>query len=295
MQKLCRSGIWLLCLGFACLARFEARADIRIVAGSGSAYALAQRILVSAKGVSLQAISTPVGRCMDAHQPSPRDIQMVFNADVLLLNGAGLEPFADKLVATNQHLKVIDASRNVELQGRGDVKNPHYWLSLSALANSSRAVAADLQRLYPHLGGSIEDSLRQFSEEIAQREHRQRELAAKLGALPVVTLHPALSYLAVELGFRLVEEISLEEGVVSPAQLRHVVDLLRDHSEAYILADSFLPERIKVSFETDFPGRLVVLDGFLPEPLHAGSLLQTIDHNFAAIEKYLAVLARRGA
>jgi len=78
---------------------------------------------------------------------SPSDLAKIARADVLILNGVGLESWLDKGIKTSakQHLRIVDSSRGIDLitgirmRNLAGVKsepdpdaggpNPHIWLS----------------------------------------------------------------------------------------------------------------------------------------------------------------------
>ncbi len=84
-------------------------------------------------------ILIPVGSDPHSYQPAPRDLAEVSNANVVFLNGAGLEQgFLDRLVQNAGKAQVVDVSTGVHLQEitasqaavSGEVQgtDPHVWM-----------------------------------------------------------------------------------------------------------------------------------------------------------------------
>ncbi|HJW65413.1 MAG TPA: zinc ABC transporter substrate-binding protein [Candidatus Bathyarchaeia archaeon] len=85
-------------------------------------------------------VSILVPETVDVHDfdPTPSSIAAVARADVLIYNGAGLEPWISSIVnaADNPNLKLVDSSADIQLlqvplqfQGNNQTYDPHFWLN----------------------------------------------------------------------------------------------------------------------------------------------------------------------
>ena len=76
-------------------------------------------------------VLVPPGASPHTYEPKPSQVAAVARAQVLVLNGAGLEFWADKVVqaAADPALQVVDTSKGLPLldEGHGGA-NPHVWL-----------------------------------------------------------------------------------------------------------------------------------------------------------------------
>lgn len=85
-------------------------------------------------------VSILVPETVDVHDfdPTPSSIASVARADVLIYNGAGLEPWISSIVnaADNPNLKLVDSSADIQLlqvplqfQSNNQTYDPHIWLN----------------------------------------------------------------------------------------------------------------------------------------------------------------------
>jgi zinc transport system substrate-binding protein len=73
----------------------------------------------------------PPGACPHTYELKPSQVRRVAEARLLILNGAGLEYWAKKLIqgAGNAGLRVVDTSQGIPLIDAGaHGANPHIWL-----------------------------------------------------------------------------------------------------------------------------------------------------------------------
>lgn len=57
--------------------------------------------------------------CLHDYQLSVSDMKLLENADVFVINGAGMETFLDKVIKQNSKIKIIEASKGIELLKEG--------------------------------------------------------------------------------------------------------------------------------------------------------------------------------
>src|SRR5574341_1301857 len=66
-------------------------------------------------------VSTIIPPGIEPHdwEPTIQDLQKMQNADMIVINGVGLEPWITKLVSVNPDILVVDASNGISLLEKG--------------------------------------------------------------------------------------------------------------------------------------------------------------------------------
>lgn len=191
-RALCSFVLSVLC-ACACAGHAEA-ARLRIVAAEAVYGDIARQIAgTDAEVVSLMA--NPAG---DPHlyEPGPAAARAVAGADVAIANGAGYEPWFDRLLsASGAPAKVVirvDRLPGV-VQGAQSGNNPHLWVDpASGPALASALVAALAARDPAHAAG--------YRARGAAFEDSTRPLAARVASLRAAfaARHPPLRFAATE-------------------------------------------------------------------------------------------------
>lgn len=123
-----------------CAPAAPAREDtLNIVATTYPTYLAALAVTKDVEGISVSRLDTGSVSCLHDYTLTVNDMKKLSQADVIVINGAGLEEFmSDALAATDAH--VIDCSEGVELlpaTGHYDHDHsgedhghfdPHYWM-----------------------------------------------------------------------------------------------------------------------------------------------------------------------
>jgi manganese/iron transport system substrate-binding protein len=171
----------------------------------------------------------PVGADPHSYQVTPQDLRMLTDADIIFINGLGLEEamalaledFATKTVAVNtgfttiefgpedEHAHEEDEHAHEEDEHHHEGGDPHTWFSVHAVEIWAHNIAHVLSDLDPANADAYEAAADAYTEQL---EDLHTELEALVMQIPaeqrkLVTDHDALGYLAAEYGFEIIGSV----------------------------------------------------------------------------------------
>lgn len=175
----------------------------------------------------------PLGMDPHTYQPAPRDILRVAKADVLVLNGGGIESFVESLLsnAGNHPLQVI-ASQGLDPRpdptGEHPEGDPHFWLDPNQVVAYVENIRLGLVQADPQ---GFQDYNANAEAYIKDLQELDAWIASQVATIPpsrrvLVTNHETLGYFADRYGFSVIG--SIIPGVSSDASpsARQLVDLV---------------------------------------------------------------------
>lgn len=148
-----------------------------------------------------------VGADADAHvfEPAPAQVRAVLEADLVIANGLGFEPWLERLLANGEARGTrIDASKGVVpmtvLEDDQRLVDPHAWQSLGNAEIYVRNITQALVQLVPARAAAFEARRDSWLGRLGALRQR---IAPRLMALPperrrVLTSHDAFGYFAQE-------------------------------------------------------------------------------------------------
>jgi|SRR5919109_749223 zinc transport system substrate-binding protein len=222
---------------------------------------------------------TPAGVEPHDLELSPRDVQAVRSADLVLLLGHGFQPQVEKAAGSGERvLRLLDIPRLRLLPG-----DPHVWLDPVRYALIVRGIGRALHRrraadrLVTRLQ-SLDVDYRRGLSGCARRE--------------IVTSHEAFSYLAQRYGLKEVAITGLSpEAEPTPRRLSHVIDLVRSTHARTIFFERLVSPRIADTVARETGARTAVLDpieGLTPgEERRGDNYFSLMRANLAALRKAL--------
>jgi len=173
-----------------------------------------------------------------AWQPRPHDMRHLARADLVVVNGLGLEGWLGRAVgASGYHGPVVVASRDVTpiLTARG-VPDPHAWHSLANAESYARVIAAALAEAAPRHAEAFHRNLSAFAGKLSVLQELMDNL---LPLIPpesrvVVATHDAFAYLARDYGFRVLALYGSDSAAEPSA--RHLAGIVGEIHAASVKA-----------------------------------------------------------
>ena len=179
-------------------------------------------------GVTVTNMTKPQTGCLHDYQLMTEDMKTLEKADAFVINGAGMESFLDKVVEQRKNLKIIDASKGIELLKDDDEENPHVWLSVTDAILQVKNIAEQLKAADPKHADAYEKNAAAY---IKKLEALKTEMHAELDTVPnkdIVTFHEAFPYFAKEFGLNIISVVEREPGTEpTPAELQETIEQVK--------------------------------------------------------------------
>jgi zinc transport system substrate-binding protein len=201
-------------------------------------------------GDHVQVITlVPPGASPHTFELSPSQVKQVAGARLLVLNGVGLEYWADKLIhsASNPELMVVDTSQGIEILG-GDAGepggNPHIWLDpQNAIMQVRHIQDALIQADLAH-AEEYRVNAERYIHELQTLDQEITDEVATWSKRQFIAFHPAWVYFARRYGLEQAAVIQRSPGrEPSPAEVAHIIEMARRIGAKAIFTEAqFSPE-----------------------------------------------------
>jgi len=203
------------------------------------------------------------------YEPTARDMKAVARATLLVVNGAGLDFWVEKLKsAASDNMVELDTSAILEEEGlllSGDEHeggvNPHYWLDPVLAQMQVEAIAAALVAADP---GNKESYLGNAADYVAELKSLDAEIkneTQSFSSREFITFHPAWTYFARRYG--LVEAAVIEEAPgkepTTKEQMR-IIDLVKELNVKVIFAEPQFSTKVADTIADGSGAKVLLLD-----------------------------------
>ena len=237
----------------------------RVTASFYPMYDLASKVMGDEGTV---ALLIPNGTEPHGWEPSATDMRELAGTDLLIMNGAGMEPWSDDLLARlgDDAPKAVVTSEGLELltpdaytvapdhhhdddahahddHDYGDI-DPHVWLSPMNAKHQMRAIADALIDQYPDHADRFEANYAEHAEELDSLDD---EFKAALGDLPdgrIFVAHEAYGYLARDYGFKQTGITGIFADEEPDAKrMAAIVDAVKDSGAKVIFTETLIDSK----------------------------------------------------
>lgn len=282
----------------------------RVLCTTFPVYLFAREAAQNARGIKVELLIKASLGCPHDYNPSPADMERISTADILIVNGLGLEEFLESaLKVAKPGLKTIVASDGLTPLTDGDEEskphdeleadhhhqagghhhegpNPHVFASPRLAAHMVGRIADELSAADPAQADLYQENARKAQARYQALADQFKALGREAAGAGVVTEHDTFSYLARDMNLKIVGHIQALAGAApSAARLSSLVKNIRQLGPAAILMDpdGDLKLAETLALETKLP--VVVFD-----PVAAGPENPPLDYYDQAMTKNLLVL-----
>lgn len=264
----------------------ETQGEFTVVTSFYPMYILAANIIKDAPGVTLTNLSEPQTGCLHDFQLTPEDMRLLAEADVFIINGGGIESFMEEVAEAYPDLKVIDASKNLELLQEEGEENAHAWMSISDYKIQVNTVAEALALADNKRGDLYRENGRAYGIQLDGLLEEQAALAEETAGRPVVLLHEAYGYVARDYGLRVSEVLNLdEERSVSAGEVAEVLAAIEKQNAACVLAERQYGHELGSALERESGVKVVYLDVLNRGDYRPDSYLTGMQHNIELLRE----------
>lgn len=175
----------------------------------------------------------PPGASPHTYQLQPAQMEFLSDASVLVLNGGGLEFWADKAIgaADNPRLIVVRTTEGVSLLDAGGehrLGNPHIWLDPILAIHQVEEIRDAFVKADPEHASLYEAHAANLVSRLRSLDKQIRAQVKTFKVRQFVAYHPAWVYFARRYGLEeaaVIEESPGKEA--SPAEIRRAIDTVR--------------------------------------------------------------------
>ena len=237
MLSLLLSGLLLLtaCGGGTAATPAPAEDDdtIHILATTYPVYLFTTAVTEGVEGVEVTRLIQEEISCLHDYTLTVNDMKAIEAADVIVMNGVGLEDFMSDALATSD-APVIDCSEGVELlaalghEGHDhDAEyDPHIWMDEGNVSVMLENITKALSDLDPDHVETYEANRAAADAALGYDAEKLSQLSGK----PLITFHDGFQYFARATGLDLLKAIEEEEGAeASAAEIKEIVGLIGEY------------------------------------------------------------------
>jgi zinc transport system substrate-binding protein len=245
-------------------------------------------IVCGVRGVRVISLADSATGCLHDYQLTTRDRAALATAEVLVVNGAGLESFLENCGSSRPGLKIIDASAGIDLLVSGGGTNAHVWVSPSRHIMQIHRIADGLAGWDPVHADLYQKNASAY---IARLEALKRKMDLKLQQIrsrEIITFHEAFPYFADEFKLKVVGVIEREPGSApSAAEMASLIQLVRTTGVKTLFVEPQYPAKVATAISRETGAGLYTLDPVVSGPNSTNAYISIMEQNLAELERGL--------
>ena len=263
---------------------------ITIAASFYPMYIFTLNVAKDIPNVKVIDMTKPTAGCLHDYAATPADMKNLEGAKVLITNGAGMESFMDKITSQMPNLKIVEASKGIELlQGDGDEgDNPHVWVSISHAITQVQTIGDQLALLDPGNATKYQENTKLYIKKLEAQRDKMHLALDGLKNRDIVTFHEAFPYFAKEFNLNIAAVIEREPGSAPNAkELSETIDQVKGLNINALFAEPQYPAKTAETIATATGAKVYTLDPVVMGPMEADAYINIMDSNLKTLQEAL--------
>jgi zinc transport system substrate-binding protein len=253
-------------------------------------------------------VLVPPGASPHVFEPSPTAVAQAMAARVFVYVGAGLDPWAERLIAAQKTpgqavveavagiplIKDVDEHEHEEAGAKEpeegephhhhEAGNPHVWLDPVLAQDICRRIALALIQVDPTHKNAYEVNLAMYLGQLQKLDQDIKAVVATFHQREYVSFHPAYAYFSRRYGLREVGVIEAAPGrEPSPGHLQRLIAAIKKTGVKAVFAEPQLSSRVAEVIAQEAGVKVLILDPLGGRPPYGSDYLKLMRHNLAVL------------
>ncbi len=213
-------------------------------------------------GVQVVNMTKPQTGCLHDYQMTPGDLVILENADAFVVNGAGMESFLDDVIARQKNLKIVEASKGIELiKDDSGEENAHVWVSVTNAIQQVRNIAEQLAAIDTANAEKYRSNADDYVIKLTALRTKMHASLDSLVNRDIITFHEAFPYFAQEFNLNIVAVIEREPGTApTPKELEETIAIVKSAMTKALFAEPQYSAKIAQTIADATGAKIYTLD-----------------------------------
>lgn len=264
--------------------------SITIAASFYPMYIFTLNITKDIPNVNVVSLTKPTTGCLHDYALTPDDMKTLEGAQVLVINGADMESFMDKITSQMPDLKIIEASEGIPLiKGDGNEgDNPHVWLSITDAIIQVKTIGEQLAAIDTANAVKYQENTQAYIVKLEALRTKMHQALDEVQQRNIVTFHEAFPYFAKEFNLNIVGVIEREPGSAPSAkELSETIEQIKSLEIKALFAEPQYPVKAAEAIANETGAKVFTLDPIVTGPMEADSYTNLMESNLLTLQEAL--------
>lgn len=217
-------------------------------------YVATLNITDGVEGVTVSNLTSETTGCIHDYVLTTSELVALAKADVLVINGASMEGFMDKVISNFEDLDIIEASNGIETiheeceeekvehdeqhEGHNHETNPHVFVSVKNYIKQVQNICDKLAKIDSANKERYESNTKSYIAKLQELEQDIANTIATLDSKNIVTFHNTFDYFASDYGLNVVGAIENEHGKTpSAGEISSLIENIKSNNVKAIFVE----------------------------------------------------------
>ena len=272
-----------------CVRRTPQNVRFRVVTSFYPLYIMALNITDGVPGIQVDNMAGQQAGCLHDYQLQSKDMKNIEQADVFVINGAGMENFMTKVTSQLPDLHVVNSSEGVPLLlDESGEANPHIWVSITNYIKQVSNIAEGLEKADPENAALYQKNAQEYMAKLSVLRDKMHEELSGITNRDIITFHEAFPYFAEEFGLHIARVVNREpDSQPSARELAETIRLIRGSGVKAVFAEPQYPKSAANIVADESGAAMYSLDPAVTGENSKNAYLDAMENNLKVLKQAL--------
>jgi zinc transport system substrate-binding protein len=298
---------------------------LKVVTTFYPVYMIGLNVAGQAKSIEVKSLTNLNTGCLHDYQLTTEDMKIISSADVMIINGGGMESFLEDVTTNYPNLTIIDASEGItmlpnveeehedESESNADLDadsgedehehgeyNPHVWLDPKLYIEQIENVKdrliqyvetsdTDLSSLSQEIEENAQDYIQKVMDLDREIESAKKDISLtskQEGEAQVVIFHDSFAYLANRIGMKVAFTVPLDsDTALSAGDIAEIINVVRQEKIKYLFTEEQYSDSIAKQIEAETEAKVYIIDSAVTGDGAKDSYLTAMRNNLSVLKE----------
>jgi len=179
------------------------------------------------------------------YEPTAQDIVDMREADIVMYNGLGLEPWKDKIIPDLMKNGVTTMQMADVLKNTVTANDPHFWLDPINYKNETEEISKKIIELDPAHADAYKINTTNFTKQLDALNASYEKGLTSCKFDTFITNHAAFAYIAKRYHLNMIPIAGLSPDIEpSPKTMADITNIIRQRNIRYVLTETLVSPKI---------------------------------------------------
>jgi zinc transport system substrate-binding protein len=296
---------------------------LKVVTTFYPVYMIGLNVAGQANNIEVKSLTNLNTGCLHDYQLTTEDMKIISTADVMIINGGGMESFLEDVTTNYPKLTIIDASEGIEMLPNAEEEhedesneevdvdseeddhehgeyNPHVWLDPKLYIKQIENVRdhliqyvetsdMDLSKLSQEIEENAQDYIQKVMDLDTEIESAKKDInlvSEQGGEAQVVIFHDSFAYLANRIGMKVAFTVPLDsDTALSAGDIAEIINVVRQEKIKYLFTEEQYSDSIAKQIEAETEAKVYIIDSAVTGDGAKDSYLTAMRNNLSVLKE----------
>ena len=253
-------------------------------------YILTLNVTKDIPGVNVVNMAKPQTGCLHDYQLTPDDLSTLEDAQVFIVNGAGMESFLEKVFSQLPNLKIINSSSGISLlkDPNSNIENPHVWLSIHNAILQVQNIENQLAKIDKTHAINYRENANNYIQKLKNLENKMKSELSGVRNRNIITFHEAFPYFADEYNLNIAAVIEREPGSEPSAKdMANIINTINNSKTHIIFVEPQYSAKSAEAIARETGAKIYNLNPIVTGPDSANAYISIMENNLKTLKEAL--------